>query len=79
MSVEVTYPAPESASGSILTLMMNVGSLIFIFTADYISVNLINWLLTGSVAGLGLLLVMMKEDYKRNNVDVGVPYETINT
>ena len=77
--MEVTYPAPESASGSILTLMMNVGSLIFIFTADYISVNLINWLLTGSVAGLGLLLVMMKEDYKRNNVDVGVSYETINT
>jgi len=78
MCVEVTFPIPEAASGGFLTLMMNLGSLIFIFAADYISASLINWLTTGAVAFLGLLLIFLRERYKRNDIDTN-QYQVINT
>ncbi|KAL6068118.1 MFS domain-containing protein [Balamuthia mandrillaris] len=69
MAVEITYPVPEGTSSGILTLINNLGALVAIFSADYIAPKVMNWAITGSMATFAIVLIFLREQYKRDKYD----------
>jgi FLVCR family feline leukemia virus subgroup C receptor-related protein len=69
--VEATYPVPEGTSAGIYALWSNVGGVIFIFLGDYMSALFMNSLMAVSTLVFALLIAMIRDEYKRTNIDNG--------
>jgi len=67
--VELTYPLSPSLSSGVYTLFQNIFNAIVLLTGAYIPVMWINVIATFSVLASVLPLLVMKESYKRLDVD----------
>eukprot|EP01090_Pellita_catalonica_P008520 TRINITY_DN1941_c0_g3_i1.p1 TRINITY_DN1941_c0_g3~~TRINITY_DN1941_c0_g3_i1.p1 ORF type:complete len:175 (+),score=4.42 TRINITY_DN1941_c0_g3_i1:1-525(+) len=70
MGVELSYPVPEGVSSGVLTLMFNIGSLSAIYVADYAPAKVVNFAVTGCFLATGACFVLLREKYKRTDIDV---------
>jgi len=69
LSAEMTYPVTEGSSAGILTLVNNLACVIVLGIGPFINVNWINTLVVISIIGCGILLLPIKEEYRRSDVD----------
>jgi len=69
LGVEITYPIPEGTSAGLLTIMMNLVSLIFITIGDYIQPVYINMLYAGIIITCTIGILFCKEQHKRADID----------
>ena len=70
LCVEETYPLPESTSVGVLVLLLNLVQSLFLFIPmKQVGHAWCNWTLTGSMVLFTAVLLPLKEDYKRLNVD----------
>jgi len=67
--VELTYPLSPSVSSGVYTLFQNIFNALVLLTGAYIPVMWINVIATFSVLASILPLLVMKESYKRLEVD----------
>eukprot|EP01114_Cavostelium_apophysatum_P012854 TRINITY_DN2978_c0_g1_i3.p1 TRINITY_DN2978_c0_g1~~TRINITY_DN2978_c0_g1_i3.p1 ORF type:complete len:317 (+),score=37.94 TRINITY_DN2978_c0_g1_i3:836-1786(+) len=68
--VELTYPLPEATSAGILSAFSNIVNIAFVYVADYASPLVLDWLIIGCFALFGLILIFLRDDYRRLQVDV---------
>jgi len=69
--VEVTYPIKEEVSVSLNTLLNNVACLVFLVAGAYINPQWMNWLVVATCATSAIATLIVKEEYKRSNIDLG--------
>jgi len=71
LGAEMTYPVSEGSSAAVVTLTMNVTSLIVLFAGPFIksSASWINAIVTLSIGFCALLTIFVKEEYKRKDFD----------
>jgi len=70
--VEVTFPIKEEVGASLLTLLNNIACLTFLIAGDYMKPGYMNWILSGTAIGAVFLTLLVKEEYKRTNIDLKV-------
>ncbi|XP_065177837.1 solute carrier family 49 member 4-like [Sycon ciliatum] len=76
-AVEVAYPVPEGTAAGVLTLLNNIGCLLFqiigmagVFNASHPErARAMNFVLVGSIAACGLVVIFYRETYRRSQVD----------
>ena len=70
LCVEETYPLPESTSVGVLVLLLNSIQSIYLFIPlQQVGTAWCNWALTGSMVLFTIVLLPLKENYKRTNLD----------
>jgi len=69
LSAEMTYPVAEGSSAGLLTLMNNIACVIVLAIGPYINANWINTMVTISIIGCSLLLLPVRAEYRRSNLD----------
>jgi len=67
--VELTYPVPGGTSGGFLTVLVNIGTLIYQFLDDFIPPEYMNWIFCVTIGFAFLLTLLAKEQYKRVLLD----------
>lgn len=65
MGAELTYPVPEGTSAGVLTLLNNIGCLIFLFAGSVIPPSWINLVATATIAVCLILFAFVHEEYRR--------------
>jgi len=71
MGVELTYPLSPSTSSGFYTLFMNIVSLLLLLVGAYIPLTWLNVVTSFFMVICILPLMIMKEEYKRSDVDQG--------
>ncbi|PRP85826.1 hypothetical protein PROFUN_06018 [Planoprotostelium fungivorum] len=69
LSVELTFPVSEVISGGIITQVSNAATLVFLFSSNHIGGVIMNWVMFGASAAGFLLILFVKEQYKRIETD----------
>ncbi|XP_046357431.2 solute carrier family 49 member 4-like isoform X1 [Haliotis rufescens] len=71
MSCELTYPIGEGTTNGILTLMNNIGGLVFLFVlmAPSIGTMWMNWTIIGVIGVCVPVLFLLKDTYNRLELD----------
>ncbi|VDI11899.1 MFS transporter, FLVCR family, disrupted in renal carcinoma protein 2 [Mytilus galloprovincialis] len=71
MACEATYPVAEGVTNLVLTLVNNIGGLIFLVVqmVPHIGTEWENWCLLGAIAACIPVLVFLKENYNRLEID----------
>jgi len=67
--VELTYPIPEQTGVNLYAILFNVWSLVFLACGDYLTPNVMNWILCGSILITLVAMLPMKETYPRSTLD----------
>ena len=69
LGAEITYPIPEQYSAGVVTLWNNGLGIVFIFAQPYFSSGFMNCAMFVTVAVTGLMILPVKESYKRRDDD----------
>lgn len=69
-NLELTYPAPQALSGSILTWIIALFALIFMAAKEFVDSVVINWVFFGSLVFAVLVIAVTPIHYKRLDIDV---------
>lgn len=77
LAAEASFPVHESTSASLTTFIWNLATLIMLFVAPHIRVELYNTMLTCSFAFCMLLTLVMREKYKRRDAKTKVANESL--
>jgi len=72
LAAEASFPVHESTSASLITFTWNVATLLMLFVAPHIPVEIYNTLLVSSFVLCALLTIVMREHYRRRDA-VGSP------
>ncbi|KAL4235023.1 Solute carrier 49 member 4 [Mactra antiquata] len=74
MCVEASYPVAEGVTGGWYTLINNVYGIIFLSLVSVPSMGTLwmNWVVLGSIVVAVPLLFLLKESYKRTDIDLGL-------
>ncbi|EFA79002.1 hypothetical protein PPL_08470 [Heterostelium album PN500] len=71
-AVEVSFPIPEAVGSSLISILINVFTFVSIEVGSLIPPQTLNWMLVGCSAVSVILLLFVKEDYKRLKSDAKV-------
>jgi MFS family permease len=77
LGVELAYPAPEGLVGVAVSLSVNFFGSPFYPIQAYIPTAAVNWINAGSALLFGVLMIFMRETYRRNNVEVAPVTESL--
>ncbi|EGC34209.1 hypothetical protein DICPUDRAFT_55995 [Dictyostelium purpureum] len=77
-AVEVSYPVPESVGTAIISILINVITFVAIMVCSIVPAQLLNWVLVGASGISLILLLFVKEDYKRSKNDNLANFESSN-
>jgi len=71
LTIECTYPIPETVSIGALSLVNNVFTFVFLLLLNVpsIGVSWMNWLLLAICVTCTILLTLLRENYKRSSID----------
>lgn len=76
LSAELLYPIPEATSGGLLSLLMNMATLVFLFVSPLIKTTWFNLIVTSTLLFCGVLVVLMRERYRRWEAEVAIYHES---
>ncbi|KAF2072431.1 hypothetical protein CYY_006266 [Polysphondylium violaceum] len=68
-AVEVSYPVPESIGTSIISIMLNIITFAAIMVSSIVPSWYISWILVGGSTFSLILILFVKENYKRSEKD----------
>ncbi len=79
LGVELAYPAPEGLVGVAVSLSVNLLGMPLYPIQAYIPTAAINWTNAGSALLFGVLMLFMRESYRRNQLEVVPASEDLGT
>jgi len=69
LSAEMTFPVAEGSSAGVLTLLNNMAAIVVLFATPYFNPNSINTIVTISIICSGILLLLVREEYRRADLE----------